>query len=249
MNTRTAAPVLITVSLVVLMSGCAGAAAQGGQVNDYLSPVGNAAAVGLARGHVIVRDDLSPTRVENRLTAEQVSQSVQADSPRAFSAEARRELHSQPQQAVGGVTWTAEARRELHSQPQQLTGAVTWTADARRELHAAVPVAAERAFSAAEVRELKGSTPVGVSAAEMQGVRLKAYAEAQAAADLTAAEMQGQRLSAYAAARTDAAIRELKAGAPTDVVDTLSPIRGWTPPSEPPAEPIDDYLSPLGGSR
>ena len=44
MNTRTAAPVVLIVSLVVLMSGCAGAAAQGGQVRDDLSPVDNAAA-------------------------------------------------------------------------------------------------------------------------------------------------------------------------------------------------------------
>ncbi|WP_139415859.1 hypothetical protein [Agromyces laixinhei] len=66
MNTKKATPVIATVSLVVLLSGCAGAAgfagaAHGGQVRDDLSPAANAA-IGLARGHVIVRDDLSPTR-------------------------------------------------------------------------------------------------------------------------------------------------------------------------------------------
>ena len=142
MNTRTVAPVLITVSLVVLMSGCAGASAQGGSVKDDLSPAGNAAEMGLARGHVIAGDDLSPNRVENRITAESVERAIQADAARAFSADARRELHSQPQQAAGAVTWTADARRELNS---------------------ARPVAAEQSFSAEAIRELKGSAPVEVN--------------------------------------------------------------------------------------
>jgi hypothetical protein len=141
MNRRTAAPVLITMSLVVLMSGCAGAAAQGGQVQDFLRPAGNAAAMGLARGHVIVQDDLSPNRVENRIAAESAARS-KADAARSFSADARRELHSQPHQA---------------------TGAVTWTADARRELHVARPVAAQQSFSDAANRELKGNAPVDVN--------------------------------------------------------------------------------------
>lgn len=172
MNRKTAAPVILTASLVVLMSGCAGAAAQGGQVSDDLSPLANAAEVGLARGHVVVREDLSPTRVENRMAALAAEQTVQ--EARGFSADARRELHSQPQQSV----------------------------------------TAEQPFSAEVWRELKGIAPV--------------TAQKPFSAD---------------------AIRELKAGAPTEVVDTLSPIRGWTPPSEPPAEPVDDYLSPLKGSR
>lgn len=201
MNTRTAAPVLITMSLVVLMSGCAGAAAQGGQVHDYLSPVGNAAAVGLARGHVVAEHDLA-----NRVEA-QIEQARQADAARAWSADARREFHAAaPEQALSATTWSADARREFHAQQP---GTVT-----------------SRTLSPEAIRELKAGAPVGVTAADMQGERLSAYAEAR-----------------------DAAIRELKAGAPTDVVDTLSPIRGWTPPSEPPDEPVDDYLSPLGGSR
>jgi hypothetical protein len=105
----------------------------------------------------------------------------------------------------------------------------------------------------------------------MQGVRLSAYAEAQAAADLSAAEMQGERLSAYAEARTDAAIRELKGSAsvkaeqpfradvirelkgsaPVDVNDYLSPLQGGTSTPTPTRQPstVDDYLSPLGGGR
>lgn len=253
MKTRTAAPVLITASLVVLMSGCAGAAAQGGQVHDFLSPEGNAAAVGLARGHVIARDDLSPTRIANRLTAESVAQAVQADGARAMSAEARRELHAQPVIVEqGATTWSAEARRELHAQQTvEQSRATAWTDKVRRELHAtsSVGVAVEHPFSSEAIRELHAGAPIGVTAADMQGERLSAYAEAQAAAGVTAAEMQGERLSAYAEARNDAGIREMKAGAPTDVVDTLSPIQGWTPPPEPPAEPVDDYLSPTGGSR
>jgi len=248
MNTRTAAPVLITVSLVVLMSGCAGAAAQGGQVHDFLSPEGNAAAVGLARGHVIVDDELAnlvAQRVEaaiERAAQPQSQRSMSAEARREFhatapqqavgvtpwSAEARREFHATaPQQAVGATAWSADARREFHATaPQQALGATTWSADARREFHATAPEAVtSRTLSPEAIRELKAGAPVGVSAAEMQGARLSAYAEAQAAA------------------------RELNAGAPVEVVDTLSPIHGWTPPTESPAEPVDDYLSPLGGSR
>ena len=141
MNTRTSAPVVITVSLVVLMSGCAGAAAQGGQVRDDLRPAANAAEVGLARGHVIAQDALTPNQVVADRVERAIQEVAQSDAARAFSAEARRELHAQSVQAEPG--FSADARRELHA-GQPVT---TTTADA---------------FTAAQVRELKGSAPVQV---------------------------------------------------------------------------------------
>jgi hypothetical protein len=112
MNRRTTATLAITAALVVLMSGCAGAAAQGGQVHDDLSPIAGTAELGLARGHVIVRDDLSPTR-----HIESLEQAVQPDAQRAWSTEARREFHGAtavPQQHSSPSLWTDEARREFH---------------------------------------------------------------------------------------------------------------------------------------
>ena len=248
MNARTAAPVIAIASLVVLMSGCAGVAAQGGQVRDDLRPAANAASViGLAQGQVIVRDDLSPTRVENRITARMAEQAVQG--PVEFSADARRELHSQAV-VQGPVEFSADVRRELHSQPVLQQSAREISADARRELHAQ-PVTVEQApFSADVVRELKGSTQTGVSAADMQGTRLSEYAEAHAAADVTAAEMQGQRLGQYGQARSDAAVRELKGSAPVVVQDDVSPTQGSDPAHTPTPQDdtVDDDLSPIGGS-
>jgi hypothetical protein len=203
MHARKAAPVIAIASLVVLMSGCAGAAAQGGQVRDDLSPQANAAALGLARGEVIVREDLSPTRVQNRIAAQRAEQAVQG--PREFSADARRELHAQPVQQ-GPREFSADARRELHSQPVSVQPAP---------------------FSADALRELKGSAPVGVSSADMQGTRLSAYGQA----------------------RSDAAIRELKASAPVDVQDDVSPTQGADPASTPQGDTVDDDQSPLGGAN
>ena len=216
MNRKTAATVIITASLVVLMSGCAGVAAQGGQVYDDLSPAGNAAIMGLARGHVIVRDNLSN--------------------------EAQRELHAQS---------------PVRQQPVSV-----WSSDARREFHAqSTSTAVAQGFTPAAIRELKAGAPVGVSAAEMQGERLSAYAEAQAASSVSAAEMQGERLSAYAEAQaavssssvaqgfSPAAIREMKSGAPVQVKDDLSPLNSSKPTSTPEPDTVDDDLSPLRGSR
>ena len=162
MNARTAAPVIAIASLVVLMSGCAGVAAQGGQVRDDLSPAANAAAaIGLAEGSVIVRDDLSPTQVHDRVTERMAE--LAAQEPRGFSADALRELHAQgtaPQSAHGV---SADARRELHSQPVAVEQ-TAFSADAMRELHSQ-PVAVEQtAFSADAMRELKGSTEVQAGA-------------------------------------------------------------------------------------
>ena len=183
MTTRIATPVLVTVSLAVLLGGGVGAAAASTGPSDYLRPAQNAAAVGLARGHVMVFDYLSPTRTSDRFPAGSIEQTVQA-------------------QVNPG--WTAEARRELHA-------------------HAATTTSG---FSAEARRELKGSAPAGRSAAEVQGDRLRAYAEAQAAAEVSPAEMQGERLRGQAEARSDAAIRELKSGAPVEVNDNLSPLGG-----------------------
>jgi len=181
MNARMAAPVILTVSLVVLMSGCAGAAAQGGQVNDYLRPAENAAALGIARGHVIAQEELSPNQVVADRVERAIEQAAQSDAARSFSADARRELHSQAVQAEAAPSFSADARRELHSQAVQAEAApsfsadarrelhsqpveqatVRWSPDARRELHAGQPVTTtvEQSFSAAAMRELKGSAP------------------------------------------------------------------------------------------
>jgi len=67
MNHTTATPVILAVSLMVLLSGSIGAAAQDREVRDTLGTAANTAIVGLARGQVVrrvdftgVRDDLSP---------------------------------------------------------------------------------------------------------------------------------------------------------------------------------------------
>jgi len=136
MNRRTTATLAVSASLVVLMSGCAGAAAQGGQVHDDLSPIAGVAELGLARGHVIVRDDLSPTR-----HIESLEQAVQPDAQRGWSAEARREFHGATavqEQQQSTTPWTAEARREFHGAtavPQQPASPSPWTDQARREFH------------------------------------------------------------------------------------------------------------------
>ena len=116
MRTRTAAPVLIVAaSLMVLTSGSAGMAAPGGQVRDDLRPA-QTAALALARGHVVERGDLAVAPVVADRIERAIEQASQADAARAFSVDARRELHSQ---SVAGVTpgFSDDARRELHSQP------------------------------------------------------------------------------------------------------------------------------------
>lgn len=119
MTTRIAAPVIATVSLAVLLTGCAGAAAATGGVRDDLRPAENAAAMGLARGHVIVRDDLSPERVRNRITAGSVEQAVRSEVRAPWTADVFRELHSHPSTTVEAATtgrpFSAEAIRELKS--------------------------------------------------------------------------------------------------------------------------------------
>ena len=251
MNTKPAAPVIFTVSLVVLIGGGAGTAAWGGPVSDDRA---STQVVGIVRGHVVVRDDLSPIRGlvdPNAGTLERVvpqsgafsaealrelhSQGVAPQTVPGFTADARRELHSQPvaQQPVQG--FTADARRELHSQPVAQQPVQGFTADARRELHSQ-PVAqqAGAGMSADAMRELKGSAPqsareasaearrelhpqsAGTTAADAQGQRLAAYADAVAGTDRpSASEMQGQRLSAYSDA--------VEGAAQTDTVAEVQP--------------------------
>ncbi|MBT2497530.1 hypothetical protein J7E25_00290 [Agromyces sp. ISL-38] len=172
MNRKTAAAAVITASLAVLLSGCAGAAAQS-QVNDDLKPLANSVAIGLARGRVIVKDDLSPTRPQT------IAQ--QADASRPWSADERREFHAQ---SVLSVTveqpFSAEVWRELKG-TAPATVEHPFSDAAKRELKGTAPATVEHPFSDAAKRELKGSAPVAVSAADMQGTRLSAFAEAYAA--------------------------------------------------------------------
>lgn len=119
MNTRKAAPAIAVMSLVVLLSGCAGAASQGGQVRDDLSPAGSSAIVGLARGHVIVRDNLSPLARAGQQEA--IAQAAQSDAQRAWSTEARREFHANASTKAStsastvAKSFSAAAMRELKS--------------------------------------------------------------------------------------------------------------------------------------
>ncbi len=195
MNIKTAAPVAITVSLVVLMSGCAGAAAQGGSVKDDLSPAANAAAVlGLARGEVIVRDDLSPTRVQNRITAQQAPQAV----PREFSADVRRELHSQGVAPQPARSLSADARRELH-------GSV-----------GVVPNAAEaQGTRLSKYAEARSSVGHGVSTEVVEGIRSVKQAEARSGG-MTPSEAQGARLQKMAEAQERQREFEVEHGASSD---------------------------------
>lgn len=138
MNKRIAAPVVAAVSLAALLSGCAGTAVQAAPVRDDLSPIAGAAALGIARGHVIVKDDLSPlaSAAEDRVAraAEQAAHAAVGDG---WSAQARRELHAQPAPADAARGFSAEARRALHSQPTAVEGA--FTADVMRELKGSAP--------------------------------------------------------------------------------------------------------------
>ncbi|MFD4421730.1 hypothetical protein ACFWN7_09530 [Agromyces sp. NPDC058484] len=142
MNRRKAAPVIATVSLVVLLSGCAGSGAPGG---------GNAERADAARAASAEarRDSHAQRSVESRFTT-------------AWSAEARREFHGQSAQPGSARTWSAEALREFHGQSAQPGSARTWSAEALREFHGQSTTAQHRALSPAAIRELKGSVPVEV---------------------------------------------------------------------------------------
>ena len=190
MNTRKAAPVIFTMSVVVLIGGGAGTAALGAPVRDDRSPT----IVGFARGHVIVKDDLSPIR-----NAGGVLGITAAAQGTPFSADALRELHSRgpaPQSVPG---FSAEVLRELKGSAPRVES--KFTGDVRRELHSTgVAPQSAREISTEARRELHAGAPVPQSAAaDVQGWRLAAYAEAAQGSDQTSAsEMQGKRLAAYA---------------------------------------------------
>lgn len=62
MNTRTATPAILAVSLAVLLSGAAAVSADADTTRVDLAPAGNATVIGLVRGKVMVREDFSPIR-------------------------------------------------------------------------------------------------------------------------------------------------------------------------------------------
>jgi hypothetical protein len=69
--------------------------------------------VGLARGHVIVRDDLSRKHVVADRIEQQIEQATDTDTTRFWSAQERRELHSQPAPTHTEVGFSAAVMREL----------------------------------------------------------------------------------------------------------------------------------------
>ncbi|WP_438853584.1 hypothetical protein [Agromyces sp. M3QZ16-3] len=167
MNRRTATTVILTGSLVMLIGGGTASAAWGGPVREDRVP----SVVGLARGHVIVRDDLSPAAAGVSVSAifEGVGQ-VQG-----FSADARRELHS--------VVASSDIAR--------------FGADARRELHSVDVLKSQGAISAEARREFH-SRQAANGSADLQGARLSEYAEAMRSSEVTSSDMQGRRLAEYA---------------------------------------------------
>jgi hypothetical protein len=192
MNTKPAAPVIFTVSLMVLIGGGAGTAAWGGPVQDDRAAT---TVVGIARGEVVVRDYLSPTKGADPIRAAVEQAAPQA---RSLTPEANRELHASAVEPGSARILTPEANRELHASAVEPGSARVLTPEANRELHAsAVEPQSDRAASADVRRELH-SQPAPAQPPQRQ--------------------FSGD------------AIREMKSGAPQD--DT-----------------VDDYLSPLGGSR
>jgi hypothetical protein len=175
MNTKPAAPVIFTVSLMVLIGGGAGTAAWGGPVQDDRT----ATVVGIARGEVVVRDYLSPTRGADpiRAAVEQAAPQARSLSPeanrelhatlvepgyaRSLSPEANRELHATLVEPGYARNLSPEANRELHAQQPTAQSDRAISAEARRELHAQpVPAQpAQRSFSADAIREMKAGAP------------------------------------------------------------------------------------------
>ena len=104
MNTRTAVSLIAISSLAVLLTGCGGAAGHAGR---------DAAAIGLARGSVIVKDDLA---LAERPFSAEVWRELKADAPRvaeqSFSAEVWRELKADAPR-VAEQSFSAEVWREL----------------------------------------------------------------------------------------------------------------------------------------
>ena len=130
-----AAPVVITASLMVLMSGCAGAAAQGGQVRDDLRPAAKAASQVFTRDRVVVAD-----RLEQAIESATQERAVQGGPVVADRLE----------QAIESATQSDAARRA--------------SADARRESRSQQVTSSTvaRGFTPAQIREMKGIAPVVV---------------------------------------------------------------------------------------
>jgi hypothetical protein len=111
-------------------------------------------------------------------------------------------------------------------------------ADALRELHSG-PVQAEpvQGFSADVRRELHAGSPVQADAARSFS--------AEARRELHSGQVQSEPVQGFSAD----VIRELKGSAPVAVHDDLSPLNTRTPKPTPPADTVDDDLSPLGASH
>ncbi|WP_353826296.1 hypothetical protein [Agromyces sp. SYSU T0242] len=105
MRTTKSAALIIAGSLALLIGGGTATAAWGGPSRDSLTP----SVFGLARGHVVVLDDLSPlTGVGPLVDAVRPV----SESPSLFTADVRRELHGATVSTPR--TWTADERRALH---------------------------------------------------------------------------------------------------------------------------------------
>ncbi|WP_430647152.1 hypothetical protein [Agromyces sp. GXS1127] len=215
MNKRTAATVIVTGSLALLIGSGTASAAWGGPVREDRVP----SVVGLARGHVIIRDDLSPAAVSGPISAavERVAQAP------GFNADARRELHASLRTSAA-TPFSADQLRELRS-VEVPSAAAPLSAEKLRELHSAAVPGAQSAIGADARRELH-SMGTTAGSAEMQGDRLAEYAEAMNASSTSGTDAQGQRLTAYAEAMQELHAEGARsATAVTDEGDDLSPLR------------------------
>ena len=129
-----AAPVVITASLMVLMSGCAGAAAQGGQVRDDLRPAANAASQVFTHDRVVVAD-----RLEQAIESATQERSVQ-----------------------GGPVVADRLEQESATQAQQVTSSTVargFTPTQIREMKGIAPVAVEDDLSPLGTHTPTGDEP------------------------------------------------------------------------------------------
>ena len=129
-----AAPVVITASLMVLMSGCAGAAAQGGQVRDDLRPAANAASQVFTHDRVVVAD-----RLEQAIESATQERAVQ-----------------------GGPVVADRLEQESATQAQQVTSSTVargFTPTQIREMKGIAPVAVEDDLSPLGTHTPTGDEP------------------------------------------------------------------------------------------
>ena len=135
-----AAPVVITASLMVLMSGCAGAAAQGGQVRDDLRPAANAASQVFTHDRVVVAD-----RLEQAIESATQERAVQGGPVVADRLEQVVESATQERAVQGGPVVADRLEQESATQAQQVTSSTV-----------------ARGFTPTQIREMKGIAPVAV---------------------------------------------------------------------------------------